>query len=161
MEIVLIAAVAANGVIGDDGTMPWHYPTDLRRFKQLTMGHPVIMGRRTYESIAERLGGPLPGRTNIVLSRGDPAVDPTVIVAGSIDEALTAADQTGASAVFVIGGATVYEQLLDDADRLELTEIDRSVDGDTRFPDWDRSDWVEHRRMDHDELSFVTYVRAT
>lgn len=163
--IALIAAVAANGVIGRDGEMPWHYPEDLKRFKSLTTGNPVIMGRRTYDSIAARIGGPLPDRMNIVLSRSEPDLPSDVVVADSVEQAIEEATaacklESAADEIFVIGGATVYEQFLDQADRLYLTELASSYEGDTTFPDWDRSQWVEVDRDSHEEFSFVTYQRA-
>lgn len=160
LDVVLIAAVAENGVIGADGGMPWHYPEDLEQFKQTTMDHPVILGRRTYESIRDRLGGPLPGRTNIVLSRSDPEFEGAVVVEG-IDAALDAAAETDASTVFVAGGATVYEAFLPRADRLVLTEIDADYEGDTHFPAWPPGEeWVECERDEREELAFVEYERA-
>jgi len=159
--IALIAAVADNRVIGRDGEMPWHLPADLRHFKTMTMGHPVIMGRLTYDSIAADIGGPLPGRTNIVLSRGSPDLPDEVIVADSIERAMdTAREATDdAETVYVIGGATIYEQFLPQADRLVLTEIQESYEGDTEFPAWDREEWTERSREDHDGFSFVEYER--
>ena len=162
--IALIAAVAANGVIGDDGEMPWHIPEDLERFKQRTMGNPVIMGRRTYESIAAQLDGPLPGRHNIVLSRSDPDLHDGVVVVEGIEAAVSEAHAVcelddGADRIFVIGGATVYEAFLDRADELLLTELDAAYEGDTEFPDWNRDDWTEIERETHDEFAFVTYRR--
>lgn len=169
MEITVIAALAENRVIGKDGKMPWHYPVDLKRFKELTMGHPVIMGRVTYESILAGLGEPLPGRTTIVLTNSPDSVDASVTtdddtavtVAISIEDALTAAAETRTDEVFVAGGATVYEQFLPQADRLELTEIHETYVGDTRFPPIDEDSWEEVAREDRVELSFVTYERAT
>ena len=158
-EIVLIAAVAENGVIGVDGEMPWHLPEDLTHFKQTTMSHPVVMGRRTYRSIERAIDGPLPGRTNIVLSRSDPDVPDDVIVATSIEEALQAARALDAERLFVTGGGTVYEQFLDRADRLVLTEIDSSYDGDTQFPEFDETEFTEVARDDRDGFSFVEYAR--
>ncbi len=159
LDIALIAAVAGDGVIGRDGEMPWHYPEDLRRFKQVTTGHPVLMGRRTYEAIEARLGGPLPDRTNVVLSRGDPDVADEVIVVGGVEEAVEVARETGAETAFVIGGATVYEAFLPLADRMLLTEIDASYEGDTYFPDFDREEWEEVEREERAEFAFVTYER--
>lgn len=159
MEVVLIAAVAANDVIGRDGEIPWHHSEDLRRFKRLTTGNPVIMGRVTYDGIREDLGGPLPDRTNIVLTHGDAEVDDGVVVANSVEEALDAAESTGSDEVFVAGGQTVYHQLFDRADRLELTELHTAYEGDTYFPDWDRSAWVERTRDARDAFDFVTYDR--
>ncbi|MFW6321137.1 MAG: dihydrofolate reductase [Halohasta sp.] len=160
-EIALIAAVADNGTIGRDGEMPWHLPADLRHFKETTTGHPVIMGRLTYESIAADIGGPLPDRTNIVLSRRSPDLPEEVVVVGSIDEAVDAAQQAAVDTetVYVIGGATIYEQFLPRADRLVLTEIHDTYEGDTEFPAWDRSEWIERSREDHDGYSFVEYER--
>ncbi|WP_436908120.1 dihydrofolate reductase [Halosimplex marinum] len=164
VEIALIAAVAENGVIGNDGEMPWHYPADLTHFKETTMGHPVIMGRVTYESIAGQLGGPLPGRTNVVLTRsGVDAPDEVRQVAGvdaAAQVAAAAAAEAGVETAFVAGGATVYEAFLDRADRLVLTEVPGEPDGDTRFPEWDPEAWVEVDRENEGELSFVTYERA-
>jgi len=159
LEVVLIAAVAENGVIGSDGEMPWHYPEDLRRFKEVTTGHPVLMGRRTYEAIEAHAGGPLPDRTNVVLSRGDPDVPNEVVVAGGVEEAVDAARETGTDAAFVIGGATVYEAFLPFADRMELTEIRASYEGDTYFPEFDRGEWEEVQREERAEFAFVTYER--
>ncbi|MEF8843424.1 MAG: dihydrofolate reductase [Haloarculaceae archaeon] len=160
-EVVLIAAVAENGVIGDDGGMPWHYPADLRRFKELTTGHPVVLGRRTYESIVADLDGPLPGRTNVVLSTRDLDLPEGAVLAGSVEAALDAAtDAPGGETVYVAGGATVYEQFLPMADRLLLTEIPEWPDGDTRFPEWSREVWTETSREKEDELAFVTYERV-
>ena len=178
LTVTLIAAVAENGVIGRDGELPWHYPADLRRFKEVTMGHPVVMGRRTYESIVEHLGEPLPGRTNVVLTSGELDAPEGVLRAGSTREALDLASSAldkddpgegeddpdeGAAderAVYVIGGTSVYEQYLDRADRLVLTEINDSYKGDAYFPEIDWSAWVEVAREDREELSFVIYERA-
>lgn len=159
MEVALVAAVARNGVIGVDGEMPWELPADLAHFKQTTVGHPVIMGRRTYESIESRLDGPLPDRTNIVLSRSDPDLPDGVVLADSIGTALDAARETGADVVYVVGGGTVYEQFLPRADRLVLTEVDAAPAGDTRFPDWNRDDWTEVSREPRDGFAFVEYER--
>ena len=176
-EIVLVAAIAENRVIGDDGGMPWHYPADLAHFKRLTSGHPVIVGRTTYESIADRIGGPLPDRTNIVLTTRDLDLPEGAVVANDLDEAVEiaaedAADR-GVDAVYVIGGATIYEQFLDRADRMVLTEVPERPDGDTRFPAWDADEWIEVERETDEEvdedgdgkdgddgLAFVTYERV-
>lgn len=159
----LIAAVAENGVIGDEGGIPWEYPDDLRRFKRLTTGHPVVLGRRTYEGIEARLGGPLPDRRNVVLSESDPDVPEGVLVAESVEEAKdlagAAADEMDVTEVYVAGGATIYEAFLPQADRMEITEIHDSPEGDTRFPSWDRDDWREVYRDKREHISFVTYER--
>jgi len=162
--IALIAAVAENNVIGVDGEMPWHLPEDLAHFKRTTMGNPVIMGRRTYESIEAQIDGPLPGRTNIVLSRSSPDLPAAVQLVDSIDDALEAATAVcavddDADRIFVVGGATVYEQFLPQADQLVLTEIHDTYAGDTRFPAFSEDDWVETDREDHDGFSFVEYSR--
>lgn len=160
MEIVLIAAVAANGVIGDAGEIPWDYPADLQRFKRLTTGHPVILGRRTHEEILDDLGRPLPDRTSIVLTTSGVPNHDSVIQVEGIDAAVEAAAKTESDTAFVAGGERVYRQFLDRADRMEVTEIHDAVEGDTYFPDWDRSNWEERDREDHGEFSFVTYVRS-
>ncbi|WP_096395379.1 dihydrofolate reductase [Halorubrum trapanicum] len=165
-DLVLVAAVAENGVIGDGGGMPWHYPADLAHFKRLTTGHPVIVGRKTYERIADRIGGPLPDRTSVVLTTrpiGDDDLSEGAVVAGDPETALEratadAADR-GVDAVYVIGGATVYEAYLDRADRMVLTEIPERPEGDTRFPDWDPEAWAERERETDGDLAFVTYER--
>ncbi|MEF8914168.1 dihydrofolate reductase [Natronomonas sp.] len=162
MKLSLIAAVAENGVIGVDGDMPWHYSEDLQHFKATTMGHPVVMGRTTYESIASRLGGPLPGRTNIVLS-GQESLDlpAGAVHASDTDEALELARgalDEGQETVYVVGGATVYEQFIDEADELVITEVPESPEGDTYFPEIGE-EWTETAREDGDEVTFVTYER--
>lgn len=169
MELVLIAAVAEDGTIGDEGEMPWHYTEDLRRFREVTLGSPVIMGRRTYESIVERLGHALDGRTNIVLSSRPPAdvVDRAhlpddstdVTVVASLDAALDRAERTGADTAYVSGGASVYEQCLPLADRLLITEVPGRYDGDTRFPEIDDAHWRVDAREVVGELVFVSYHR--
>lgn len=163
MKLSLIAAVAENGVIGVDGDMPWHYSEDLQRFKATTMGHPVIMGRTTYDSIESRLGGPLPGRTNIVLSGRESLELPEGAVRVSdTDEALELARQAldeGQETVYVVGGATVYEQFIDEADELVITEVPEAPEGDTFFPEIG-DEWIETGREDGDEVTFVTYERA-
>lgn len=134
-SITLVAAIGRNGVIGNEGGMPWHLPADLAHFKQITMDHPIVMGRKTFESI----GRALPGRRNLVLSRsgGGDGLD-GVERFDSLDSALAAcADQH----LMVIGGGNLYRQTLPLAQRMELTMIDAEPDGDTRFPDWSRQQW--------------------
>ena len=161
VTLTVIAAVAENGVIGDGNDIPWHYPEDLAHFRDTTTGHPVIMGRRTYESIAARLGGPLPDRTNIVLSTTGVDAPSEVIVAESLDEAVAeASDIAEEGEVFVIGGAAVYEQVLSRADRMVLTEIPGEYDGDTTFPEWQSENWqVRDRTPLGSELSVAVYER--
>lgn len=156
--LYLIAAVAANGVIGAGGGLPWRLPEDLQHFKRLTQGHAVIMGRRTWESI----GRPLPGRRNVVVTRQAAFVAPGASVAPSLEEALERCrDQ---DAVFVIGGAELYRAALPIAEGLLLTEIRRDYPGDTRFPEFDRGEWREIERepqvaADGTRFDFVRYVR--
>lgn len=143
MRVSLICAVARNGVIGTDNHLPWRLPADLRRFKQLTMGHSIIMGRKTYESI----GNALPERTNIVVSRQPGYRASGCQVAPSLEQALAMA--RGEEEIFVIGGATLYAQALPLADRIHLTRIDQEFTGDTRMPAIDRLAWQETAREDH------------
>lgn len=139
-RITIIAALARNRVIGRDNRMPWHISDDLKRFKSLTLGHPVVMGRKTFQSI----GKPLPGRDNIVITRSDAFAAPGCRVVHSLAEALSAA-QDGPE-VFVIGGADIYALALPIADCLQLTEVDAETDGDAYFPDFDRGAWREVSR---------------
>ena len=156
MSLAIIAAIGANGVIGHKGQLPWRLPEDLRRFKALTMGHTLIMGRSTYDSI----GRPLPGRRTIVVTRQPAWRTPGVDVAHSVEEALLMA---GRGTVFVAGGGEIYRQCLDHADRLHLTLVDARVEGDTWFPDFDRGAFHEVAREEHAEgavpFAFVTYER--
>lgn len=160
MKKIILAAVAKNGVIGKDGKLPWHFSEDLKRFKHVTMGNPVIMGSITYRSIVDRIGKPLPGRTNIVLSFEPIDVPDDVINVHSIPDAFKSAENTGADRCFIIGGASIYEQTMELADRLDLTEVKAEYDGDTFFPDWNRDEWKEVSRKEHDEFDFVEYVRT-
>lgn len=140
MRIALVAALARNGVIGRDNQLPWRLPADLQHFKQLTMGKPIVMGRRTWAS----LGRPLPGRRNIVVTRDSAFHCEGCVVAHSIDEALAAA--AGSEEVMIIGGAELYAQTLPRADRLYLTQVMADVEGDVYFPGVDAADWVEVER---------------
>jgi dihydrofolate reductase len=139
MRISLIVAVAENGIIGRAGQLPWRLSADLRRFKQLTMGHTIIMGRRTWESI----GRPLPGRRTVVVTRQpDYHVDfPEVAVAPNLDDALSLAHNAGDTEAFIIGGAELYRAALPLANRLHYTRVRSHVEGDTRFPDIDWTAW--------------------
>ncbi|MFD2233025.1 dihydrofolate reductase [Phaeospirillum tilakii] len=143
MSVALIVAVAANGMIGRDNALPWHIPADLKWFKRQTLGKPVIMGRRTWDS----LGRPLPGRTNIVLTRQPGWSAEGALVAASLDAALALAEQAAPGAeAMVIGGATLYAEALPCAGRIYLTEIGSAYDGDTSFPPFDRTAWREVSR---------------
>lgn len=139
-RVTLVAAVAENGVIGRDNALPWRLPDDLRRFRALTLGHTVIMGRRTYDS----LGRPLPERSNIVISRDPARRIEGVTVVGSLEAALSRLPDDAEA--FVIGGAEIYRLALPVADRLVLTEVRASYKGDVRFPQWDRGRFVEAAR---------------
>jgi dihydrofolate reductase len=161
MTISIIAALASNNVIGRGNEMPWHLSADLKRFKALTMGHHLIMGRKTFASI----GRPLPGRTTIVVTRQDDFRADDVVVAPSIDRALDIARAD--AEVFIAGGAEIYEQLIHRADRMYLTRVHADVDGDALFPDFDDvTEWSlidsEHHEPDEKNplpYSFLTYKR--
>jgi dihydrofolate reductase len=158
----LIIARARNGVIGKDNAMPWKIPGEQAYFKRVTMGHPIIMGRRTWQSINR----PLPGRRNIVVSRDPAFVAPGVEVVASLDEALLRTQD--ATEVFVIGGAQLYAAALPRADRLLITEIDHDFDGDTTLPAPDAAHWREAVRDHHPPaperpfaVDYVEYVRRS
>jgi dihydrofolate reductase len=151
MTIILIAAVGANGVIGRDNDLPWRIREDLQHFKQLTLGHTLVMGRKTYDSI----GRPLPGRRTVVVTRQPDWSADGVEVVHDVEDALK---QTGD--LYVAGGGEIYRQALPYADRLELTEVDQSPTGDVTFPAFDRSEWQETARDPHDGFTFVTYDRV-
>ncbi|HMM74714.1 MAG TPA: dihydrofolate reductase [Gammaproteobacteria bacterium] len=157
-RVNIVVALAANGVIGRDGGLPWHLPGDLKRFREITWGHPIVMGRRTHASI----GRVLPGRLNIVISRDPGAGAAGAVVVRDLDAALAAAGEV--PEVMIVGGAAVYAAALPRAARLFLTEVHAAVDGDVRFPDFDRSAWRETAREPHRgegefDYSFVTLER--
>ena len=155
MTLALIVAHDPNLVIGKDGSLPWHYSEDLKYFKKITMGHPLLMGRGVFEELNEK---PLPGRENIVLSRS--RTYDQVPTFSSLEAALDYLKR--ADIVFVIGGGEVYRQTIEKADKLFVTEIHESYEGDTYFPEY-REDigsvWREVKREDHPDLSFVVYER--
>jgi dihydrofolate reductase len=164
LDIALIVAVARNGVIGRDGALPWRLSNDLRYFKSVTMGKPVIMGRKTYESI----GRPLPRRANIVVSRNPGFSAGGVDVCDSLEAAIAQAESLGGDEAMIIGGAGLYRDALQVVSRIYLTEVDAEVDGDVRFPAFDRAVWTEISRVkqpatEKDELdhSFVVLERVT
>ena len=165
-EIVLVAAVADNGVIGADNAIPWRLKSDMQRLKAITMNKPVVMGRKTFASLKR----PLPGRTNIVVTRDAGFESPGIVVATSFEAALGLAQadalQRGASEIAVLGGAEIYAHFMGRADRLEITEVHATPKGDTRFPAIDRDAWQEVARVRHDAgpddgvaFSYVTYRR--
>lgn len=158
VTVTIVAAIARNGVIGAGGGLPWHLPDELRRFKRLTLGHVLVMGRRTYESV----GRPLPGRTTVVVTRNagwDAGAD-GVLVAHDLADALAkgaAVDEQ----LFVVGGAEIYAEAVPLADRLELTFVDAAPEGDTVFPE---VDWAAWREVGHEEgegWTAVTYERRS
>jgi len=157
--LTIIVARARNGTIGRDNTLPWRLPEDLTHFKRVTMGSPIVMGRKTWES----LGRPLPGRRNIVVSRNPDLRAEGAEVVGSLIDAQRLC--VGVEQVFLIGGAQLYEQALPSVDRLVVTEIDADVEGDTFFPAIDPKQWIETARETHHsaangfDYSFVTYDR--
>ena len=164
MELVLVVARARNGVIGNAGALPWHIPADLKRFKAITVGKPVIMGRKTFDSI----GKPLPGRHNIVLTRDTGWHAEGVTVVPNLAEAIAAAGldpRARADAIMVIGGAQIYAEAMPSATRIELTEIDAAPEGDTIMPAFDPARWQETARTaipadgEKPGYSFVTLVR--
>ncbi len=162
MQISIIAAVAENGTIGKDGTLPWHLPDDFKRVKALTIGHTLIMGRHTFDSI----GKPLPRRRSIVLSRDAAYAPPGVDRAENLEQALAMAREAGETEAFLFGGAGVFAAGLAIADCMLLTIVHAQIDGDVRFPAWEPRDWtlLEDERFDPDArhahaYSFRTFVR--
>ncbi len=154
-RVVMVAAVADNGVIGQAGGIPWHIPEDMKHFRETTSGHTVIMGRRTYDSI----GRPLPHRTNIVVTRQPGWSAEGVLVASDVDGALSVA--AGIEGDIVIGGGTqIYELAMPLATHQVLTEVHARPEGDTYYPEFDRSQWRETRREDRDGFSWVWLERV-
>jgi dihydrofolate reductase len=159
MRVALIAAAAENGIIGRDNQLPWHLPDEFRHFKQTTEGHHVIMGRRTWES----RGKPLPRRVNIVVTSRTDYSAPGAIIVGSLAEALRVAEAAGESEAFVIGGTLLYAEALATADRLYLTRVHASFEGDAVFPSYDESLWREVDRREHsvdDRHPFAFSIRT-
>lgn len=161
-RISIIVAMAKNRVIGINNTLPWHLPADLRHFKTLTMGHHILMGRKTYESI----GKPLPGRMSVVITRNIDYNAEGVMVAHTLDAAIVKCSDD--SEIFIIGGAEIYAQALNLADKLYITEIQKNVIGDAEFPDFNLSEWQEASRIIHHqdipeplEFHFIEYQRRT
>jgi len=166
-EIVLIAAVAENGVIGAGGAIPWRLKSDMQRLKAMTMGRPIVMGRKTFESFPRR---PLPGRTNIVVTRDKAFRAAGAVVTHSFADAMAIATGDAlrrfATEIAIIGGAEIYAQWMDRADRLEITEVHARPDGDTRFPAIEPKDWEEVARVRNPagpgnsaDFSYVTFRR--
>jgi dihydrofolate reductase len=162
MKIAIIVATDNNRLIGKDNDLPWKLSADLKYFKQVTMGKPLIMGRKTHESI----GRPLPGRKNIIITRDQTFNADGCVVVNSIEAAL--AECSDAEEVMVMGGASLYEQFLPRADKLYLTKVDAELAGDTWFPEWQLAQWTELEREDHQadeknefDYSFIVYERAS
>lgn len=155
----LIVAVADNNVIGIKNKMPWHIPADFKHFKEITMGKPCIMGRKTYESILDQLGKPLPGRTSIVISRSDYKHDGCQSV-GSLEEAIEQAKLEADDEIIIMGGAQIYALALKQKliDRIHLTRVHQTPEGDAFFPEFG-ADWIEKEFESHDGYSFVTLER--
>ena len=159
--ITIIVAMGKNREIGADNQLLWHLPKDLKHFKELTSGHPIIMGRKTYESI----GKPLPNRPNIVISRKNDWFEEGILIVGSIKEALKFAKKIDEN-VFIIGGGTIYEQTIDLADQLEVTLVDAELKADTFFPKIDEKKWLKTNETTHQkdeknqfDFSFQTFER--
>lgn len=166
IALVLVAAVAENGVIGRDGALPWRLKSDLQHFRALTIGHPLLMGRKTYESI----GRPLPGRTSIVVTRDQAFAAPGIVVAANLADGLDAARgdalRRGAGAIMVIGGADIYAQTMPLASRLEITRVHANPQGDTCFPAIDPAVWrevarrpMEAGKKDEAAVTYLSFVR--
>ena len=166
-ELVLVAAVSENGVIGRDNALPWRLKSDMRHFRALTMGKPVVMGRKTYQSV----GKPLPGRTNIVVTRESSFAEDGVLAANTLTAALEAARgdalRRSVGEIAIIGGADLYGQLIATADRLEITRVHADIPGDIVFPAIDPGVWHEVARMeqvagpdDDADMTFLTYRRV-
>jgi dihydrofolate reductase len=161
-----LAAVSQNFVIGKDNDLPWHLPDDMKFFMQTSKGHHCIMGRKNYDSIPDKFR-PLPNRTNIVVTRQKNFKAPGCIVVNSLDKALDIARQNGETEAFIIGGAEIYKLGMEVTQRMYLTEIDATIDGDTYFPEVKKEEWKETKRIHHaaDEkhayaFDFVVYERT-
>lgn len=171
--IALIAAIAKNNVIGSKDGLPWYLPEDLKRFKQITLGKTVLMGRKTYESIIKRLGKPLPNRTNVVITRRENfSAPPEVKIFHSIYEALSALGQhpslgdgegreRSKEDIYVIGGAQIFNQTLPLAEKLIITHIHKAYPGDVYFPEIDFSKWQKTFEEPHADYTFAEYERKT
>ena len=161
MKISIIVASASNGVIGNEDGIPWHYSSDLKHFRETTIGHPVIMGRQTFDNIQSKIGGPLPGRINIVLTQSRRSYnDESVQVAEDIDQALNIADKTEANTVYVAGGRSIYKQFFEQnlADELIITRIPEAFDGDVYWPGPESADLKQVNSEEIGEgLEVITY----
>lgn len=152
-EVILIAAVSENGVIGKKNALPWYLPEDLKRFRRLTLGHPIIMGRKTYGSI----GRVLPKRRNIIITRDQNFKADGVETFQSIEAAFKACQE--ADKVFIIGGGEIFKLAMPFAQKIEMTRVHKNVDGDVYFPEIKAGEWQEISREPHESYSFITYER--
>jgi dihydrofolate reductase len=162
MIITLVVAASENNVIGRDGGLPWDLPNDMRHFKEITIGHTVVMGRKTYSSI----GRPLPDRRNIIVTRQDDFRVEGCEIVHSLEEAFALSEEAASEEVCVIGGGEIYAQALPFASRIELTRVHITIDGDTFFPKFSEDSWEEINREEHEEdddhiypYTFLTYER--
>jgi len=153
--ITIIAAIADNNVIGSSNDLPWYIPEDLKHFKTLTTGKTVLMGKKTFDSIIQRLGKPLPNRKNIVLMRQDEELHEDVVVINDIESALSLPDEE----IMIIGGGQVYKQFLPFANRLEITHVHSSPTGDVYFPEIDWNQWKKINEENHEGFSFTSYEK--
>lgn len=159
MIILGPVAIAKNSIIGGDNDLPWYLPEDLKHFKEITMGRTVLMGRKTYDSIVKRLGKPLPGRTNVVITRQENFVaPPSVLIFHDIDQALDALQHDD---VYVIGGSQIFAATLLRAEKMYITHVHNEYKGDVYFPDVDWSQWQKIEEEPHDEYTFATYVKKS
>lgn len=154
MHISLVAAASENNVIGDENEIPWHLPDDMKFFREITEGKPIVMGRKTFESI----GRPLPKRHNIIISRQHDYDAPGCDVVSSLEEALELAEEDHSDEICVIGGGQIYKQAMELADRIYLTRVHATVDGDTFFPEIHEEDWEEVHREEHPKDSQHDYA---
>jgi dihydrofolate reductase len=164
MTLSIIVILSTNNVIGRDNKLPWHMPADLKRFKNLTMGHHILMGRRTFDEIKK----PLPGRVNVVITRDHHFAAEGVAISRSVDEAISKAEAAGDKEIFLIGGGEIFKQVIHRANRMYVTRIHADIEGDTYFPDFDDvNEWqlVDAEHFEADEknaypYSFLTYERT-
>lgn len=157
MELISVAAVAENGVIGDDGELPWpSIPADKRQYRERTAGHPVVLGRRTFDSMRDDL----PGAEQIVLSRSRESFDvQTAHHASDVDEAIDVAEDLGADRVYVLGGGAVYHLFQPHLDRMLISRVHGEYEGDTYYPDWDESEWTLASETEYDRFTLEEWVR--
>lgn len=157
MKTVIIAALSKNRVIGRNNTIPWHYPADMKHFRRTTKGHPVVAGRKTYESFKIR---PLPGRLNFILTRNpDYTSDEGVIICQDLDQVVATVKERSAEKLFILGGAEIYNLALPLTDEMILTHLPIEVEGDAYFPQWDEAEWEVAEERREEDLVFATYRR--